>query len=243
MSATVRLRVELVQVGDQLRLRLREPGAVRVGRRDAQGEAPLPEQLGRVVGLPEVADARALVVGVDPAVARDADADARVVRPLVALHVEPQRAAVEAADHRLRVGGRRKALDEAGREVRVASRPAPTRAPAGWARRRSTPAPRAARRRTDRRPAACARGAAEDAAPKTAIATKVELKKVAEELFGLRALIVGIVVLSVDHERVGQRAVRTGSAGARAAPPRSAPRSPSPCRRRPSSWTRRCPST
>ena len=37
----------------------------------------------------------------------------------------------------------------------------------------------------------------------------------AEELFGLRALIVGIVVLSVDHERIGQRAVRTGSAGAR----------------------------
>ncbi len=60
-----------------------------------------------------------LNVEVGPAVAGDADTDARVVGPLEALHVEPERAAVEAADHRLGVSGRREPLDEAGREVGV----------------------------------------------------------------------------------------------------------------------------
>ena len=190
----VRLEVQLSEVGDELRLGLREPVAVRVGRGNAQVEAPLPEQLGRVIGLARVADARALVVGVDPAVARDADADARIVRPLVALHVQPEGAAVKAAGHRLGVGGRRQPFDEAGGEVGLRARRRRRRV-CWWLgdvrlRHRGRRSPLGERIGPGRAPAARQRRRAENDDR-----DEGGTEKGGEELFCLRARMVGVVVL------------------------------------------------
>ncbi len=110
-----RLRLGLILVGDDLRLRLDEEGPGGIGRRHAQQETSL---LQIVAGAVEAgrgfADVDLLVRVVDPAVARDADAAARVIRPLRAVERHPHRAAVEAARVLLGIGGRRKAFDRTG---------------------------------------------------------------------------------------------------------------------------------